>query len=498
MLWKLVGMDEESKFESETQVNEGQSELGKSNEEGNISSSASNFQKQELVNETPTTGGASESYAYGESQTAEYAYPSYEDIEYELGQYKEYADQLNNAIEQRDRQINHQQHQMKTLKVENRKLKTKVEKFERILKAKERSFKREKTELQRENNNLAKQLKILEMEVLNFMRAQGIEEGESFSEDEDEDDYYNNNMQGSTDAEESDDPAKTFETCVICGKAVGFCVHTKQSANYAPPATFRPTDNRQETTSHDYSNPTEDGLTHFSGHRNSSEIQPDAPPEENSSEIFEDGTRKVINQPNDKMRSLDTPDGSLGKQAELKRTNRVAAWEQNSVRDVNTHGSSDKNVDLETSSSSAIENMNDKVKQMSFEHAPSNASDPKTGTVEEIFTKAFAEESNNQKISKPLGAEQEEPKEIRQQKKTIPPPQLESASSQAKPILRGRGKRIGKSTAKSSRRGKKYLIKSEQNKSLSDLKAPTAVVNRLPQHLRRVIRSKNRKNMSVI
>ena len=487
-------MDEEPKLENETQFNEGQSELGNSNEEGNISSSASNFQKQ---NETTTTSGASESYAYDESQTAEYAYPSYEDIEYELGQYKEYADQLNNAIEQRDRQINHHQHQMKTLKVENRKLKTKVEKFERILKAKERSFKREKTELQRENNNLAKQLKILEMEVLNFMRAQGIEEGESFSEEEDEDDYYNNNMQGGTDAEEFDDPAETFETCVICGNAVGFCVHTKQSAAYASPATFRPTDIRQDTTSHDYSNPTKDGLTHFSGHCNGSEIQPDAPPE-NSSEIFEDGTRKEINQPKDKMRSFDTPDGSLGKQAELKLTTRVAAWEQNSDRDVNTHGSSDKNIDLEASSNSAIENMNDKVKRMRFEHAPLNASDPKTGTVEEIFTKAFAEESNNQKISKPLGAEQDDPKEIRQQKKTIPPPQLESASSQAKPIRRGRGKRTDKSTAKNSRRGKKYLIKSEQNKSLSDLKAPTAVVNRLPQHLRRVIRSKNRKNMSVI
>ena len=80
------------------------------------------FSKQEPVVETPTIDGASESYAYDESQAAEYAYPSYEDIEYELGQYKDYADQLNNAIEQRDRQINHQQHQMKTLKVENRKI----------------------------------------------------------------------------------------------------------------------------------------------------------------------------------------------------------------------------------------------------------------------------------------------------------------------------------------------------------------------------------------
>ena len=189
--------------------------------------------------------GASESYAYDESQAAEYAYPSYEDIEYELGQYKDYADQLNNAIEQRDRQINNQQHQMKTLKVENSKLKTKVEKFERILRAKERSFKREKTDLQRENNNLAKQLKILEMEVLNFMRAQGIEEGESFSEEEDEDDHYSH-MQRSTDVEEFDGQHETFEICVICSKAVGFCVHTKQSAAYAAPATFRSADKVQE------------------------------------------------------------------------------------------------------------------------------------------------------------------------------------------------------------------------------------------------------------
>ena len=101
-------------------VTEGYVEAGKSIEEGKISSSTS-VRKTRPVVETPTVDGASESYAYDESQAAEYAYPSYEDIEYELGQYKDYADQLNNAIEQRDRQINHQ-HQIKTLKVENRKI----------------------------------------------------------------------------------------------------------------------------------------------------------------------------------------------------------------------------------------------------------------------------------------------------------------------------------------------------------------------------------------
>ena len=104
---KLVGMDEGSNFENQAQFIEGHAEVG----------SASHAEKQEPVVETPTMDGASESYAYDESQATEYAYPSYEDIEYELGQYKDYANQLNNAIEQRDRQINHQQHQMKTLKV---------------------------------------------------------------------------------------------------------------------------------------------------------------------------------------------------------------------------------------------------------------------------------------------------------------------------------------------------------------------------------------------
>ena len=54
------------------------------------------------------------------------------------------------------------------------------------MKAKERSFKREKEELQRENNNLAKQLKILETEVLNFMRSQGIEDADSFDSEVDD------------------------------------------------------------------------------------------------------------------------------------------------------------------------------------------------------------------------------------------------------------------------------------------------------------------------
>ena len=70
------------------------------------------------------------------------------------------------------------------------------------MKAKERSFKREKEELQRENNNLAKQLKILETEVLNFMRSQGIEDADSFDSEEDDEeeevednDLYNNSNQ---------------------------------------------------------------------------------------------------------------------------------------------------------------------------------------------------------------------------------------------------------------------------------------------------------------
>ena len=485
-------MDEGSNFEDQAQFTEGHAEVG----------SASHAEKQEPVVETPTMDGASESYAYDESQATEYAYPSYEDIEYELRQYKDYADQLNNAIEQRDRQINQQQHQMKTLKVENRKLKTKVEKFERILRAKERSFKREKTDLQRENNNLAKQLKILEMEVLNFMRAQGIEEGESFSEEEDEDDHYSH-MQGSTDVEEFDGQHETFETCIICSKAVGFCVHTKQSATYTPPATFHSADNVQETTSYNYSNPTEDGLrlessTHFPSHPNDGEMPPDASPQKMPTDDFEQHSSKANDVLKDNAQPPDCSDGSLGKQAELKRTNRVAAWEENPDKEVNTHGSSDKNVNAEASDITAIEKMQDKAKQMGIEPETLKARVSKTDTVEEVFTKAFAQEHNNHKNSKPPVTEQEDIKETRLEKKTIPPPQLESASVQAKPIRRGRGKRTDKSITKSSRRGKKYLIKSEQNKSLSNLKAPTAVVNRLPQHLRRVIRNKSKKNMSVI
>ena len=497
-------MDEGSNFENEAQVTEGYVEAGKSIEEEKLAVVRRNT-KNRSRSSSSTVDGASESYAYDESQAAEYAYPSYEDIEYELGQYKDYADQLNNAIEQRDRQINQQQHQMKTLKVENRKLKTKVEKFERILRAKERSFKREKTDLQRENNNLAKQLKILEMEVLNFMRAQGIEEGESFSEEEeeeeDEDDHYSH-VQGSTDVEEFDGQHETFEICVICSKAVGFCVHTKQSATYTPPATFHSADNVQETTSYNYSNPTEDGLrlessTHFPSHRNDGEMQSDASLQKKPTDDFEQYSSKGNDESKEKTQPLDCPDGSLGKQVELKTTNRVAAWEENPDRDVNTHRSSDKNISPDASDISTIE-MQDKAKQMGIEPETLKARVSNTDTVEDVFTKAFAQEHNNHKNSKPPVTEQEDIKETRLEKKTIPPPQLESASVQAKPIRRGRGKRTDKSITKSSRRGKKYLIKSEQNKSLSNLKAPTAVVNRLPQHLRRVIRNKSKKNMSVI
>ena len=67
-------MDEGSNFENEAQVTEGYVEAGKSIEEGKISSSTSHFEKQEPVVETPTVDGSSESYAYDESQAAEYAY----------------------------------------------------------------------------------------------------------------------------------------------------------------------------------------------------------------------------------------------------------------------------------------------------------------------------------------------------------------------------------------------------------------------------------------
>ena len=112
---------------------------------------------------------------------------------------------------------------------------------------------------------------------------------------------------------------------------------------------------------------------------------------------FEQHSSKANDVLKDKVRPLDCPDGSLGKQAELKRTNRVAAWEENPDKEVNTHGSSDKNVNAEASDISAIEKMQDKAKQMSIEPETLKTRVPKTDTVEEIFTKAFAEEHNNHK-----------------------------------------------------------------------------------------------------
>ena len=53
-------------------------------------------------------------------------YPTYEEIQSELEQYKENSNQLNNSIEQRDIQINQQYHHIKSLKDENKKLKMKV------------------------------------------------------------------------------------------------------------------------------------------------------------------------------------------------------------------------------------------------------------------------------------------------------------------------------------------------------------------------------------
>lgn len=85
-----------------------------------------------------------EEYNYNKLYNAAVGYPTYEEIQYELDQYKEYSTQLNHSIEQRDVQINQQYHQIQHLKDENKKLKTKNEKQLRILKAKERSFKREK------------------------------------------------------------------------------------------------------------------------------------------------------------------------------------------------------------------------------------------------------------------------------------------------------------------------------------------------------------------
>ena len=78
----------------------------------------------------------------------------------------------------------------------------------------------------------------------------------------------------------------------------------------------------------------------------------------------------------------------------------------------------------------------------------------------------------------------------------IPPPPLSEKPKRIASIRRGGGKRITNKKNKS----KKYLINSEHNKSLvaSELKAPNPVVNRLPQHLRRVVRNKNKNKNNLI
>ena len=63
---------------------------------------------------------------YNKLYNTAHGYPTYEEIQSELGQYKEYSNQLNNSIEQRDIQINQQYHHIKSLKDENKKLKMKV------------------------------------------------------------------------------------------------------------------------------------------------------------------------------------------------------------------------------------------------------------------------------------------------------------------------------------------------------------------------------------
>ena len=63
---------------------------------------------------------------YNKLYNTAHGYPTYEEIQSELEQYKEYSNQLNNSIEQRDIQINQQYHHIKSLKDENKKLKMKV------------------------------------------------------------------------------------------------------------------------------------------------------------------------------------------------------------------------------------------------------------------------------------------------------------------------------------------------------------------------------------
>jgi hypothetical protein len=166
----------------------------------------------------------------------------------QIEEYKAYSEQLNESIAQRDVYIENQQKQIDILIAkQNREFKTKtaseikLEKQIRILKAKERSWKREKEELQRENNLLASQLKNLEVEVVNFMRAQGIDEQDYTEEEASEDSYSGNDeswhASGSvgqshvfseyvTPVDEETNPGLSDDHCVICSSVIGECVHT--------------------------------------------------------------------------------------------------------------------------------------------------------------------------------------------------------------------------------------------------------------------------------
>ena len=209
-----------------------------------------------------------ETYGGGQQQYNEEYYYEH-DYAKEVEEYKVYCEQLNSAIEQRDKYIEQQQYEIEALKAQQQTLKQDVkrsragnnaqlEKKVRIFNAKERSWNREKQELQRENNGLAAQLKQLEIEVVNFMRSQGIEEEDYGMEDDDEEeeDYSMTYVDDAPDRDDGvvyggggvppsrarrqqqrapDDPDATMllekpesDQCIICHAQIGACVHTMQ------------------------------------------------------------------------------------------------------------------------------------------------------------------------------------------------------------------------------------------------------------------------------
>lgn len=427
------------------------------------------------------------------------------------------------------------------------------------MKAKERSFKREKEELQRENNNLAKQLKILETEVLNFMRSQGIEDADSFDseEDDDEEEVEDNDLYNNSNQNDIHGYVETVDMCVICNKAVGFCVHTKQSPKHHASKVFFPPD-REEAVELSRNNYSYNNNKHNMSHP---QHIPDLPEEQGNHyqqhitgrEQFSSKPRSLINVHNNNNSStnnnMDIPqkddsdnDDNIEQEIHLSNernkknernkishvnngTNRINnnAW-TNTNNNIETREETTKKLKIKRHQQKSQDNQKDNNDELKKEISPrkksprnkvsyANRSKVTSDVVETTFSKAFEKEDNIEKKATLLkdtkvdedddddnNNTQQEEKKIKK-KKIIPPPPLSEkpASARRAAIRRGGGKRMNKTGKIKKGKSKKYLINPEHNKSLADdLKAPNPVVNRLPQHLRRVVRNKNKSKNNLL